>query len=199
MDAEYFSPSRSRQRLSTRRAAFSLVEVTIAIGIVAVAILPLVGLLSVGLNSYQNANQRGAAAQAVSLIASCLRSATADVDTSAGKLTGTYTAASPLHATNNTAIQWTFDGTTASYPLFFDENGNLASFPTPAGAPRTQLAAMLVLTAPKRATGVFTPGTAQIVVAWPALGTSTYSNGKISFTNPQGHEEATVVFGSTSP
>lgn len=179
-------------RLTGRpRAAFSLVEVTIAIGIVAFALIPLLGMLSVGLNSYQNSNQRGPAAQAVSQIASCLRLATANADTN-GKPDGTYTAAAPL----NTTVTWKLDGTSKSYPLYFDEGGNITTL---VGGTPPRLAAMLVLTAPNRSQGVFTPGTAQIVAAWPAVGVPAYNNGIISFTSPQGHEESTIAFGPNSP
>lgn len=184
------APSPSSRR--ARRKAFSLVEITLALGIVVCALLPLVGLLSVGLNSYQNSNARGPAAQAISQIASSIRSATGSA-TSTGV---TYMATSPFNS-----ITWTVDGSTGvkSYSYYFYESGQITTTPTP-GKP-AQLAAMIVIKAPVHTVSSCTPGTAQIAVAWPGLGAPNYtpgnpvdSIGTISFVNSQGHEETTISF-----
>ena len=191
MDA--FAPSSCPAlRRSARRDAFSLVEITLAIGIVVCALLPLVGLLSVGLNSYQNSNARGPAAQVISQIAASINAATPVLI--AGAVT--YKAAPPYDS-----ISWLADGTTGikSYNFFFYEGGRVTTTPT-VGKP-AQLVAMAVLKSPNRAGGNFTSGTAQIAVAWPGLGAPGYTAGNppgtigtISFVHPQGHEETTISF-----
>lgn len=58
-----------------RIGGFSLVEVTLAIGIVSFGLLAVVALLPVGLNSIKQANEQAGAANVLSGIASALRSA----------------------------------------------------------------------------------------------------------------------------
>jgi len=55
--------------------AFSLVEVTLAIGIVSFALIAVLGLLPVGLKSVKNANEQAGAANVLNAIADGLRSA----------------------------------------------------------------------------------------------------------------------------
>lgn len=51
------TPTRSnKKRLLTNQRAFSLVEVTMAMGIIAVAFIPLLGLLSVGFSTMKASN-----------------------------------------------------------------------------------------------------------------------------------------------
>ena len=187
MDAASPSPRPTRSQRA-RTNAFSLVEVTLALGIVVCALLPLVGLLSVSLNSYQNSNARGPAAQAINQIASSIRSATLN--------NGIYTATPPFGS-----VSWKTDGTTTvtSYNFYFYDNGQVATTPNP-GKP-SQLVAKLVLKAPNRNGTNFAPGTAQIAIAWPGLGAPSYTPGSpatnigtVSFVNPQGHEETTISF-----
>ena len=57
-------------------AAFSLVEVTIAVGIVSFCLIAVLGLLPTGLKAVKNANEQAAAANALNAIADTLRTAT---------------------------------------------------------------------------------------------------------------------------
>jgi len=57
-------------------SAFSLVEVTLAIGIVSFALIAVLGLLPVGLKSVKNANEQAGAANVLNAIAESVRSAT---------------------------------------------------------------------------------------------------------------------------
>lgn len=61
---------------STRRQAFSLVEVTIALGIVSFTIIPLFGLLAVGLNSNRGNIDRAINAQILNWVQGDVRSQT---------------------------------------------------------------------------------------------------------------------------
>jgi type II secretory pathway pseudopilin PulG len=56
--------------------AFSLVEVTLALGIVSFALVAVLGLLPVGLKSVKNANEQAGAANVLNAIAGSLRTAT---------------------------------------------------------------------------------------------------------------------------
>jgi len=58
-----------------RCAALSLVEVTLALGIVSFSMLAVVGLLPVGLQSIKNANEQAGAANVIGGIADALRKA----------------------------------------------------------------------------------------------------------------------------
>ena len=59
---------------ASKPAGFSLVEVTLALGVVAIALLGVFSLLPVGLKVNQIATQQGASADILSLIAADLRS-----------------------------------------------------------------------------------------------------------------------------
>lgn len=62
-------------RLAGRKAcsAFSLIEVTISIGIVAFALIAVVGLLPVGLSSQKQANEQATGVQALARISEALQ------------------------------------------------------------------------------------------------------------------------------
>ncbi|MBE7157125.1 MAG: hypothetical protein INR62_01595 [Rhodospirillales bacterium] len=190
-------PLRSHRRPVPASAGFSLVEICLALGIVAFALVPLVGLLAVGLDSYHNANLRGVASQVVEKIASAVRrgSATSGYD---------YVAAAPF-GSGASAIKWTVvtpsagvTATPASQVIYFDENGDVTSAPPyGAGTKPAQMVAMVVLTPP---TTQFDAGEVQIAVAWPAVRPPTYSTATgITFSNPQGHDESTISFLPNSP
>ena len=189
-------PPHVRQKSATAHAGFSLVEVCLALGIVAFALLPLIGLLTVGLDSYHNANLRGRAAQVVSKIASAIRAG-------AVTSTGSYAAAAPFDPNGKAPITWsltTTPATTASQypPIYFDENGEITTATSSGiGWNPPQMVAMVILTPP---TTQFDAGKAQIAVAWPAFIPPTYTASKgIVFTNPQGHDESTISFVTSTP
>jgi uncharacterized protein (TIGR02598 family) len=66
----YQSPRHSRRPAAARRAGFTLVEVTVAIGIVAFAMIGMLGLLPVGLTTFQEASTTSIRAQIVQAITS---------------------------------------------------------------------------------------------------------------------------------
>ena len=189
-------------RSSSKDAAFSLVEVCLALGIIAYAILPLIGLLAIGLGSYHSANMRGRAAQAVGQIASCIQLATTVTDSS-GKPTGLFTAMPPFQpaaAGGKFPISWNLNGSAQQFlPIYLDENGELTTLNPPSSGPTgwksPQMVAVVIVTAP---TSKFDPGVAAIAVAWPAVNapspTPSPTNSTISFVSPQGHEESTLFF-----
>lgn len=200
-----------RRSPSGSLAGFSLVEICLALGIVAFALVPLVGLLAVGLDSYHNASLRGRSAQVVGKIASAIR--LGNVTTNNG-----YAAAAPF-ASGTAPISWTLytPTTSAPYPtaqqcpvytIYFDENGEITTLNSSGtGWNPPQMVAVVVVTPPSTS---FDPGKAEIAVAWPVVkapvytptagtGANTPPAGTINFVNPQGHDESTISFVTNSP
>jgi type II secretory pathway pseudopilin PulG len=98
--------SNAPQAASAGKAGFTLVEVCLAVGIIAFAVLPLLGLLSIGLNSYRNAVVRARATQVLNQIANALRRAVPV--TSNGTPTGQFLALAPFPQPPGTgAVTWT--------------------------------------------------------------------------------------------
>ena len=129
-----------------RVAAFSLVEVALARGIVAFCLVPLVALLPIGFNSDQAASSQTAAANILTHVLADLHATPANSATS-----GQY--AIPIPAAGGS-------GTTT---LYFGNSLQQASFATQAGTSRYRLTATFFPPASGRtATGV------TLLVSWPA-------------------------------
>ena len=136
---------------ATHPNGFSLVEVTLALGIVSFALLAVVGLLPTGLKSIKNANEQAGAANSLAAIAHSLRNAT---------------------STDGTNFKWFFGGKTNSFvrggsppPPATWTNLNLdGKIAKPNDAPRLS-ARVDVLKAPG---ADHSPGEAVISVAWSA-------------------------------
>jgi len=77
-----------------KSVAFSLVEVTMALGIVSFALVAIMGLLPVGLKLVKNADEQGGAGAVVTSIAEAIRSS---------------------RTANNVDFTWTFDGEDVAY------------------------------------------------------------------------------------
>jgi Tfp pilus assembly protein PilV len=177
-----------RRRVEVR--GFSLIEVVLAVGVLAFAILPIIAFLPIGLTNYKGSVWSAKAAQAASEIATCVQLAT-PLSTSGT----TYTALAPFNtnANGSTNITWspsTVSPATATHygPIYFDENG----IPTTSNS-SARLVAMIAITPPTSVTP-FTPGTAYIYVGWPGAGgsTITWSSNVVTYPNELGHEELTL-------
>jgi type II secretory pathway pseudopilin PulG len=132
-------------------AAFSLVEVTFALGIASFSIIPIFGLLPLGLRSVSDANEQAAASSAVTAIARCIRSATSanqtDFSSDFGATKGaiTYQLGAKVATVENAAfLQLGRDG----LPSTKD----------------SRMSARVEIVPPVDAN---TPGVAQVTVAWP--------------------------------
>src|SRR5437660_1551241 len=90
---------RTRRRAAIR-GGFSLIEVTLAVGIIAFAMLTLVALLPIGISANRAAAEQARAAQTVNAIALAIRSAKANPLPGSPNPSGTitYTAAAPFSA-----------------------------------------------------------------------------------------------------
>lgn len=155
-------------------AAFSLVEVVLAIGIFSFAILAVVGLLPVGLKSVKNASEEAAAANVVARICSAVRDAS---------------------TTDGTNFQNRFAGTTFGYAV----GGASVSFQWPdlnmdaytAQNEAKRLSARLeILQTPNPPA----PGRALITVAWPAMANPQWNPSAGRWSNAEGSITSAIQF-----
>jgi uncharacterized protein (TIGR02598 family) len=135
-------------RGTTKTAGFSLVEVAVAIGIVAFAMIPLVCLLPTGLKIARNSAEQAQAANLVAALAESVRGAT---------------------ATNGTNFSFAFAGQTNGYAIGGSATTLQISNLTLEGnvdANAARLVAAVTIYPPATAA---TNGRAVISVAWPAV------------------------------
>lgn len=142
-------------------SGFSLVEVTVAIGIVSFALLAVVGLLPVGLKSIKSATEQSAAANTLTALAESLRSAQSTDGTNYSFAFGGSTKDFKLGETNLPPWTWT--------------NLDLGGATNTANR---RIAARLEIRETPSADGS-TPGRASVSVAWSAHPGLTYgTNGR---------------------
>lgn len=142
------NPKRSTGNL---QQAFSLVEVTIALGIVSFCLIAILGLLPAGLNTNKASVQQNAAANLATLVASDLRS---------------------TPATTNRSMYYGLElpaGSTGNKSVLLDESGGVAS-----DAASAVYLATVTVAAP--ASGV-TASSARILITWPAAADITKASG----------------------
>ena len=156
------------KKMRHRVTAFSLIEVTLALGIAAFCLIAVFGLLPVGLNSNQTSLQQTAAAGLATRISADLRAAKITVPPSAQS--------SPLYQ-----IPIPKPGDAAStYTLFLAEDGTVANIAPGGNADPTKnprYRATLYLMAPASSSSITyrTATTARILLTWPALADLTAS------------------------
>jgi uncharacterized protein (TIGR02598 family) len=157
-------------------SAFSLVEVVLALGIVAFAMLAVVGLLPVGLQAVKNANEEAAAANVVARISNALRQATApDGVNYENRFAGT-------------PFGYTVGGTAVSY-----EWPDLDMDAYTAGDAAKRLSAKLeILQTPT--INPATPGRAVITVAWPAAANPQWDAAAKSWSKAEGSITTAIQF-----
>ena len=148
--------------------AFTLVEVTLALGLFAFCAVGLIGMLPVGLNTVRAAREQAGAANCLEQIAGSLRGAYVN---SSGK----YQA---VGAYSN--LSWSIPNTLANVSL----GGVPDTNPT-----NQQLAVHVEI---KTMPTVSTPGTALLSVAWPREAQWVASTGQWS--NAQGSTNAWLIF-----
>jgi type II secretory pathway pseudopilin PulG len=151
------------------RSAFSLVEVTLAIGIVSFALLAVVGLLPVGLKTVKNANEQAGAANAINALARAMRDATP-----AGSSILIAFAGATNSVTENSTLLWTnltLEGTQDSANRRLSARLDLLALPTSTNAGR----------------GV-------VSVAWSAMGNPQWLSNSQTWTNAEGSLTSGVQF-----
>lgn len=129
------------------RAAFSLVEVVLALGLVSFCLLSIVGLLPVGLQSIKNAREEAAAANALNQLAEALRNAT-----NVGGSTAYAAVGFP-------GITWSLGGPSNSFTNSLSVNGQ------PTSSTDSRFVARVELVPPADPTVACH---ARVSIAWPA-------------------------------
>jgi uncharacterized protein (TIGR02598 family) len=122
---------------------FSLVEVTLALGVAAFCLIALLGLLPLGARTNQNSTSQTAAAALLSSVVADLR-------------------ATPK--TSQTSRQYAITIGTANV-LYFDGEGRMVTPTDPNANPRYRL----TVTFPSSPAGAFAPTFVSLKVSWPAL------------------------------
>ena len=124
-------------------AGFSLVEVTLALGVAAFCLIALFGLLPLGVQTNQSSISQTAAASVLSSVVADLR-------------------ATPKASSTSPQYDITFG--IAKF-LYFDSEGRDVSLTDPNAAPRYRV----TITFPPGPVGAFAPTFVSLKVTWPAL------------------------------
>lgn len=156
-------------------SAFSLVEVTLALGIVSFVMLAVFGLLPVGLKIARNSKDQAAAAYVTGLIANGLR---AGATTDGTNYQGGF---------GNQTINYVLGGPSADMTW---NNLTLDGIPE-TNAPSGQLAAVLSLIPPRSRTEA---GRAVISVAWSAQANPAWDAGSQTWTKADGSLTSAIQF-----
>ena len=212
------SNTRLHRQVDKSPSAFSLVEVTLSIGIISFGLLAVVGLLPTGLSSVKNAQEQAFATQMANAIATCVQSSSNKTAVAVGG-DRQYTALAPFNGLNNTtAIAWQvhIPGTVTevqtppivtpiNYQIYLDASGTPTN---QQGSARVN--AFVSISKPA---SPIMPGSLYICIAWPgnaANGTWTTipantnpasdpdtdksAKSVISLRNQQGYIEKTLYF-----
>jgi len=155
------------KRGHSRNRGFSLIEVVIAIGVVAYAVFGVLGLLPVGIKGFQNATCGAAGSDVLSSLSVALRSA---------------------QTTDGTNFDWSFNGTACSYIVGGTKRTNAWSTLSLEGVSSTnsfyrQLAAVCIVTPPSSPYG---EGSAVLSVAWPAAANPSFNGTNLAWSRSQG-------------
>jgi hypothetical protein len=151
------------KRVLKGMGAFSLIEVTLALGVAGFCLIAVFGLLPIGVQTNQRAVSQTAATAILSSVVADLR-------------------ATPTTATTSTQYQITFGA--ANPPLYFDNSGrcstDLAGSLKPGGSswsPPIQTRYQLNVTFPPNAGFTYSPSYADLNVIWPAAATAASATG----------------------
>lgn len=157
-------------------AAFSLIEVTLAIGIVSFALMAVVALLPVGLQVVKNSNEEAAAANVLTGINEALRSATStDGITYRSRFAGKDISFN-VAPSATTEVQW--------------NNLTLEGRDETAASPK-RLSAVLQITAPADSR---TPGRGTASVAWSAQADPEWDSSTQTWTRAEGTHSIGIQF-----
>jgi len=144
------------KRTRNFHAAFSLVEVVIALGIVSVVIFGVMGLIPSGMKMFRDSNDQSGGANLLNSLSDSIREAV---------------------TTNGTNYSWTYNGSNYGYVINGAPVTNTLTAVTLQGGAATntldqQLKAVVVITPPPT---LWSEGSAMISVAWPASVGATWS------------------------
>lgn len=154
-------------KFRSRSGGFSLVEVVVAIGVVAYAVFGVLGLLPVGIKGFQDSTCEAAGADVLSGLSVALRSA---------------------QTTNGTNFDWSFSGTSCQYTVGGSPVYSTWSTLSLEGVPLNnclyrQLSAVCIVTPPASTSG---EGSAVLSVAWPAAANPVFNRANLNWSGSQG-------------
>jgi len=165
---------------------FSLVEITLAIGIVSFALLTVMALLPIGLGGTRDAHAEAFATQSLKAITASLQQASRSTND-----VSTYTALAPFNSsTQGALLQWKVGNAAQSGQTFYIGEDGLPTTTKSAA----KLLACIQITPPANR---LSAGQATVSIAWPALSISTpvsWSGSRPQLTNQQGSVESVVYF-----
>ncbi len=154
--------------------AFSLVETTIALGIASFAMVSILGLIPVGLQSVRSARDQAAAGGVLTKVVEGIRSA---LPSSAGEYTYKIDNAT-------SSMKWTVGATTIDF-----EQAGVGQCGSIAAANRARFNVHIRLNAPATKT---TTGTAEVFVAWPTA--AVFDPDKKTWTKAEGSVSTAIQF-----
>jgi uncharacterized protein (TIGR02598 family) len=144
-----------KKRPVSRREGFSLIEVVLALGVAVFCLLPIVGLIPIGLTTNQDTIRETTATSLAEAVASDLKATPSSATTSPYYSLG-------VPATGGSVTTTTLYLTGAGSSI--DNSGTKLT--TPSTTEPTYLATVVVTPA---ATGTLNASTARILITWPAL------------------------------
>ncbi len=153
--------------------AFSLVEVTLALGIAAFCLIAVFGLMPIGVQTNRNATSQTAATNIMVSVLSDLRAAPVPRPTPGATASSLYGITIPATGTSNTTAQI----------LYFDGAGQFATSLTPPSPtpfqPRYQLSVTFPTPAPGGALTPIPPTYADLKITWPAAAAPENASGSV--------------------
>jgi len=141
------------RRLKFNVAAFSLVEITLALGVAAFCLLAVFGLVPVGVQTNRNATSQTAATSIISAVVADLRAT--PLTTPPGQATTSLQYQIPIPANPVTA-------STTIDPIFFAQDGTFSTTMQPSSRYR------LIVTFAPNGPGTNSPTYADVRITWPA-------------------------------
>jgi uncharacterized protein (TIGR02598 family) len=173
-----------------RHDAFSLIEVTLALGVIAFALVALMGLLPTGLNSQQQAQEEAEAVSALNMVATAVRSAKFT-----GRANGNATYALPFYFYDDSAARWSNDPTQFwvtqpqwEYTFLILPDGTIRRKTDKTPAAKTLF--LRVTPPPHEGASV----RVYAAVAWPAKPADDDSTSLSAFAGRQGFKDTTIVY-----
>jgi len=167
------SPIADRRSQVANASAFSLIEVTLAFGIVSFALIAILGLMPVGLRVVKNANEQAGAATVLGSLARSVRAAT---------------------TTNGSVFTWAYNGTNYTYTVGGATNGITIDNLNLEGRTDSafkRLKARVEFLPPSSLT---TSGQGTISVAWSAQANPTWNTTTKAWTNADGFLTTGIQF-----
>lgn len=159
----------------SRNRGFSLIEVVIAIGVVAYVIFGVMGLLPAGMRTFSNANQQSAAANLLNSLSESIRSA---------------------NTVDGTNYVWMFNGQSCGYAIGGPQVTNRWNALTlqgegAANSIDARLCAVVVVTPPA---SLYSEGSAVLGVAWPPSANPVWNGSTLQWSRVEGSSTMPIRF-----